>query len=133
MGMRAIAIFWVWWALLGGQALGQSWPKGFEASYGFELIRDHDSRIIVYRVDTLSDAYAKGIRPGVEVIGWNQVPLERKLKHMRVRKFRDHFPGLSDEQIRLALITRGKPGESAEVFLMTGTGNNRGIRITIRE
>jgi len=131
--MRGIGILLLIWVAIVAQPLkGQSWPKGYEASYGFELIRDHDSRIIVYRVDTLSDAYARGIRPGLEVIGWNQLPLERKLKQMRVKQFRDHFPGLSDEQIRFALITRGKPGDSAEVFIMTDTGNNRGVRIMLK-
>jgi hypothetical protein len=131
--MRALGIICVLLGLLAGRAaVGQSWPKGYEASYGFELIRDHDSRIIVYRVDTLSDAFARGIRPGLEVIGWNQLPLEKKLRHMRVKGYRDKFPGLSDEQIRLALITRGKPGDSAEVFVMTESGNNRGVRIKLQ-
>jgi len=113
------------WPLAGQQA----WPARYAASYGFEAVRDHDSKVIVLRVDSLSDAYRKGIRPGMEIIGWNTLPVERYLKEIKVRKAIKSFPGIKSEELRIMLLTRGRPGETAEVFFVTGTGNNWGIRI----
>ena len=102
---------------------------GRPSSYGFELIRDHDAKIIIFRIDSLSDAYGKGIRPGMELIGWNTLPIERKLAKMKVKKYRKSYPGYSDEQIRFHLLVQGKPSESAELFFMTEAGNNWGVKI----
>lgn len=112
--------------------LQQNWPKAFRASYGFEAIADHNGVIIVSLVDTTTQAYQLGVRPGMEVLGWNTLPIRRKLDTMNIKRFRKNFPGLTDQQVKLALLCRGRPGESAEVFFMTETGNNRGLRITAK-
>ncbi|MFH0760186.1 MAG: hypothetical protein V2A67_01630 [Bacteroidota bacterium] len=109
------------------------WPARYKASFGFEAVRDHDSKVIVFRIDSLSDAYLKGIRPGMEIIGWNTLPVERYLKKIKVGKTSKSFPGIGSEELRIMLLTRGRPGETAEVFFMTGTGNNWGIRIVTRD
>lgn len=110
----------------------QNWPKAYRASYGFEAIADHNGVIIVSSVDTTSQAYQLGVRPGMEILGWNTLPVKRKLSEMNVKKYRKNFPGLTEEQVRLALLCRGRPGDSAEVFFMTPTGNNRGLRISAK-
>lgn len=111
----------------------QAWPTRYAVSYGFEAIRDHDSKVIVLRVDSLSDAYRKGIRPGMEIIGWNTLPVERHLKNIKVRKTIKSFPGVTSDELRIMLLTRGRPGETAEVFLVTSTGNHWGIRIVMSD
>ena len=108
----------------------QAWPKRYSASYGFELMADHNGVIIVASVDTTYNAYKRGVRPGMELLGWNTQPLKKKLELMRVTKYRKNFPGMTDEKIKLTLLTRGKQGETAEVFFLTSTGNNRGIKLT---
>ncbi len=109
--------------------LTQAWPVQYTATYGFEAIADHNGLIIVGSVDSTRQAYKLGIRPGMEIIGWNTLPLKRKLDSMNVRKYRKNFPAQTDQKIKLILLTRGRPGETAEVFFMTPTGNNRGIRV----
>ena len=106
------------------------WPERYSASYGFTLMADHNGVIIVASVDTTSNTYKLGVRPGMELLGWNTLPLKRKLDEMKVRKYKNYFPGLSDEKIKLILICRGSRGETAEAFFMTATGNNRGIKLT---
>jgi len=115
---------------LEGQAV---WPERYAASVGFDAVRDHDSKIIVLRIDSLSEAYRKGIRPGMEIIGWNTLPIERYLNTIRTRKMERYFPGFKKDELRIHLLTRGQPGEAAQVFFMTGTGNNWGLRLTMRE
>ena len=117
------------WPLAGQQV----WPARYSASYGFEAVRDHDSKVIVLRVDSLSDAYRKGIRPGMEIIGWNTLPVERYLKKIKIRNTIKSFPGITTNELRIMFLTRGRPGETAEVFFMTSTGNNWGIRIVMSD
>lgn len=112
-------------------AIEQStWPESFSATFGFELIADHQGSIIVFSVDSTSRTYQLGVRPGMELLGWNTLPLQRKLESMKVRKYRKSFPGMTDQKLKLMLITRGRPGDKAEAFFLTETGNNRGIRLT---
>lgn len=111
----------------------EAWPVQYSASYGFEAFRDHDNKVIVLRIDSLSDAYRKGIRPGMQIIGWNTLPIERYLKNIKVRKSLKSFPGIQSEELRIMLLTRGRPGETAQVFFLTDTGNSWGIRIKIRD
>ena len=105
------------------------WPERYAGSYGFELMTDHNGLIIVSSADSTSRAYKLGVKPGMELLGWNTLPVKRKLESMNVRKYRKSFPVLSDQNIKLLLLTRGRPGETAEVFFMTNTGNNWGIRV----
>ena len=105
------------------------WPDRYSASFGFNIMADHNALIIVSSVDSTSQAWKLGVRPGMEILGWNTLPIRRKLESMKVRKYRYLFPAMTDQNIRLALLTRGSPGESAEVFFMTPTGNNWGIRV----
>ena len=115
-------------------ALSQSsWTARYAASYGFDAVRDHDRRIVVLRVDSLSDAYQKGVRPGMEIIGWNTLPVEQYLTKIDLKKIVKSFPGIKKEDLRILLLTRGRPGETAEVFFMTETGNNWGVRIVTRD
>ena len=93
---------------------------------------DHNGLVIVSSIDTTTLAYSKGIRPGMEIIGWNTLPVKKKLETIPVGKYRKLFPMHSDLQIQLMLLPRGKPDESAEVFFMTPSGNNWGIRLTTR-
>ncbi|MFO7616513.1 MAG: hypothetical protein R6V75_04610 [Bacteroidales bacterium] len=109
-----------------------SWPDRFAASFGMELERDPEGKILIIRVDSTGEAALKGVVPGNELLGWNTLPSHKALGKVRVRPYRRLFPGLTDDQIRLVLLTRGRQGESAEVFVMTATGNNRGIRLTAR-
>lgn len=114
------------------EALVQSptWPGRYEASFGIEIMADHNNSIIVAVTDTTSQAYKLGVRPGMEVIGWNTLPIRKKLESMKVRKYRKTFPLMTDEKIKLILLARGRPGETAEVFFLTPTGNNWGVRLT---
>ncbi len=91
---------------------------------------DHNGLIIVSSVDSTSQAYKLGVRPGMELLGWNTLPIRRKLESMKVRKYRKSFPVMTDQKIKLMLLPRGRPGETAEVFFMTPSGNNWGIRLT---
>ena len=106
------------------------WPKAYTATFGFEIMEDHTGGIIVSLVDSTTQAYQLGVRPGMELIGWNTLPVKKKLDSMKVRRYRKSFPMLTDERIKLLLLPRGRPGEKAEVFFMTPTGNNRGISLT---
>jgi len=106
------------------------WPERYSASYGFDLMIDHNALIIISSIDSTSQAYKLGIRPGMEILGWNKLPIRKKLESMKVNRFRKHFPLLKDQDIRLLLLTRGRPGEAAEIFFMTETGNNRGLKLT---
>jgi hypothetical protein len=94
---------------------------------------DHNGLIIVSSADSTSQAYKLGVRPGMELLGWNTIPVVRRLESMKVRKYRKSFPVMSDQNIKLMLLTRGRPGESAEVFFMTATGNNWGVRLKTDE
>lgn len=114
---------------LSGFSLITDWPERFPATYGFEAMADHNGVIIVGSVDSTRHAYKLGIRPGMEIIGWNTLPLKRKLESIKVRKYRKNFPAQTDQKIKLLLLTRGKPGETAEIFFVTSTGNNRGVRL----
>gem|GEM_PF-2079777 len=109
------------------------WPSHYSASYGFELMTDHNGTIIVSSVDSTTQAYKLGVRPGMELLGWNTLPVRRKLESMNIRKYRKIFPLETDLNIKLILLTRGRPNESAEVFFVTETGNNRGIRLTTQQ
>jgi len=109
-----------------------NWPERYSGSYGFELMIDHNGLIIVSSIDSTSQAYKLGVRPGMELLGWNTLPISRKLESMKVSKYRKLFPVMTDQNIKLMLLSRGRPGETAEVFFMTPTGNNRGIRLTAR-
>ena len=108
------------------------WPVKCAGSYGFDLMMDHIGLIIVSSADSTSQAYKLGVRPGMELLGWNTIPVKRKLESMKVKNYRKLFPVLSDQNIKLLLLTRGRPGETAEVFFMTTTGNNWGIRVTAK-
>jgi hypothetical protein len=106
-----------------------TWPEKYAYSYGFELLRDHDGRLIIWSVDSTSQAFRLGVRPNMDLIGWNTLPVDKALASIKVRKYRKLLPTHTDEQIRMTLLSRGHCGEQAEVFLMTETGNNRGIRV----
>jgi hypothetical protein len=106
-----------------------TWPKRYPASYGFTIMADHNGLIIVASVDSTTSTYKLGIRPGMEVLAWNAVPLKAKLESMKIDKYRKLFPLMSDQNIKLMLLTRGRAGESAEVYFMTESGNNRGVRV----
>jgi hypothetical protein len=93
---------------------------------------DHNGAIIVASADTTREAFRLGLRPGLEIIGWNTLPIKKKLDSMNVRRLRKQFPLMSDQNIRLIILTRGRDGEKAEVFYATETGNQRGIRLTAR-
>ena len=110
-----------------------NWPDRFTAWFGFEIMADHNGIIIISAADSTSEAYKLGVRPGMEVLGWNTLPIMRKLESMKVRKYRKYWPLLTDQQIKLLLLPRGRFGETAEVFFMTPTGNNWGIRIKTEE
>jgi hypothetical protein len=134
--MNRILLLAIWILALTGNGAcsdvsGQDrqWPKRYRASFGFELMADHNGTIIVSSIDSTSIAYRLGMRPGMEVMGWNTLPVKERMESMNVRRYRKYFPLMSDQKIRMMLITRGRPGETAEVFFLTGTGNNRGIRI----
>jgi hypothetical protein len=90
---------------------------------------DHNKIIIVSSVDTTTQAYKLGVRPGMELLAWNTLPVKRKLSSMKVNKYRKSYPLLTDDLIKLLLITRGRQGETAEAFFLTPSGNNRGIRL----
>lgn len=107
-----------------------NWPDRYAGSYGFEIMADHNGTIIVSSADTTHQAFKLGIRPGMALLGWNQLTVDRKIESIKVRKYRKIFPVMTDQNIKLMLLTRGRPGESAEVFFMTATGNNRGVRLT---
>jgi len=109
-----------------------AWPEKYSASFGFEIMADHNGVIIVASADSTCGAYLLGVRPGMEVLGWNTLPLKRKFESMNVKKYRKLFPLQSDLQIKMMLLTRGRPGESAQVFFMKPTGNNWGIRLTAK-
>ncbi len=110
-----------------------NWPRQISVTYGFELMADHNGVIIVAAIDSTLGAYKLGMRPGMEILAWNTLPIKRKLDAMKVRKYKKLFPLLTDEKIKLMILTRGRPGESAEVYFMTATGNNRGIRVTAEQ
>lgn len=113
-------------------AMQQSnWPERYAGSYGFELMIDHNGLIIVSSADSTSQAYKLGVRPGMEILGWNTLPIRRKLETMKVRKYRKLFSVMADQNLRLMLLTRGRPGETAEVFFMTPSGNNWGVRLKV--
>lgn len=99
----------------------------YSVSYGFEVMADHNGKIIVSSADSTRQAYRLGVRPGMEILGWNTLPVLRKLESMKIRKYRKLYPGMTDMDIKLFLLTRGRPGEQAQVFFMTPTGNNWGI------
>ena len=105
------------------------WPARYAASFGFEVMMDHNGLIIVSSIDSTCQAYQAGVRPGMEVLGWNTLPVKKKLESMKVRRYKKSFPAMSESGIKLLLLPRGRPGESAQVFFMTPTQNNRGIRI----
>lgn len=145
--MKSLLRFWFlfgFWGLFGlchlcfgiceqDEAMQQrDWPERYSATYGFELMIDHNGLIIVSSADSTSQAYKLGVRPGMEILGWNTLPIRRKLESMKVRKYRKLFPVITDQNIRLMLLTRGRPGETAEVFFMTPTGNNWGVRLSAR-
>jgi hypothetical protein len=111
----------------------QLWPARYSATFGFELMADHNGVIIVSSVDTTLQAYKLGVRPGMELLAWNTLPLARKMESMKIRKYRKEYPVMTDLKIKLMLLTRGRPGETAEVFFLTSTGNYRGIRLTATE
>jgi hypothetical protein len=106
------------------------WPVRYAASFGFEVMADHNGLIIVASADSTRQAYKLGLRPGMQVLGWNTLPVKKKLDSMKIGRYRKSFPLMNDQNIRLMLLTRGRPGERAEVFFMTPTGNNRGISLT---
>jgi hypothetical protein len=115
----------------GNMAIAQQrWPARYSGSFGFEIMEDHNGMIIVSSADSTSRAYRQGVRPGMEILGWNTLPVRRKLNTMQVGRYRKSYPLLTDQNIRLMLLPRGRPGEKAEVFFMTPSGNNWGIRLT---
>jgi predicted metalloprotease with PDZ domain len=129
--MRLVFIFILMGFLVPRQDSMQKpvWPERYSASYGFDLMTDHNELIIISSIDSTCRAYRMGIRPGMEVIGWNTLPIQEKLQSMKVRKYRKIFPVMTDQNIRLVLLARGRPGETAEVFLLTETDNNKGIKV----
>jgi len=114
------------------QTAGIKWPERFSGSIGFEVDKNKDSGIIVAVVDSTSEAFRKGIRPGLEIIGWNRLPVNVALGKIKPKRYRKYFGEIPDEKNRLLLLTRGRPGETAEVFILTNTGNNRGIKLIFR-
>jgi len=141
MVMRLLLGFWVLFVFCGlGFGICEQnpviqqpgWPDRYSATFGFEIMADHNGLIIVSSVDSTSQAYKLGVRPGMELLGWNTLPVRRKLESLKVRKYRKSFPVMTDQYIKLMLLSRGRPGETAEVFFMTPTGNNWGIRLTAR-
>jgi hypothetical protein len=108
------------------------WPDRYAASFGLGLQRDPEGKILIIKVDSTGEATQKGVVPGNELLGWNQLPAGRALGKIRVKPYRKLFPEWDDDRIRLVLLTRGRPGETAEVFVMTATGNNRGIKLTAK-
>jgi len=133
MQIRVLIVIYFLGFVIGPAASQSGWTARYVASYGFDAVRDHDGRIVVLRVDSLSDAYQKGVRPGMEIIGWNTQPILKYLKNIDLRKTIKSFPGVRKEDLRILLLTRGRPGETAEVFFMTETGNNWGVRIVTRD
>ncbi len=111
---------------------GQKWPERYAGSFGFELMADHNGNIIVASIDTTSQAYRLEIRPGMEVVGWNRIHIKKRIKLIHTGRYRKAYPLMTEEQVRLMLLTRGRPGEKAEVFFITPTGNARGVGLTAR-
>ncbi|MDD2571083.1 MAG: hypothetical protein PHN30_03510 [Bacteroidales bacterium] len=109
------------------------WPERYSSTYGIHLERDAEGKILITAVDSTTVAAERGIVPGYELLAWNQLPTDQALKKIRVRRYRKLFPDHTDDQIRLILLTRGHPGDSAEVFVLTETENNRGIRLSIKQ
>lgn len=43
---------------------------------GFEVSRDESDQCIIIKVDSMSDAWSRGLRPGNKILGWNGTPVQ---------------------------------------------------------
>ena len=96
---------------------------------GFEVSRDESDQCIIIKVDSMSDAWSRGLRPGNKILGWNGTPVQEVLQNKCL--IWGYHP--ADKEFRHILqdyyLTRGPVGSSVELFYETETGNNRGLRL----
>jgi len=96
---------------------------------GFDLSRIPDGSCRVINIDSSSVAFAKGLRLGDKLIGWDGGPIHQQIKDKAVR-WGTHPSNLALMEIMQDhFITRGAENSTIELFYETSTGNNRGIRI----
>ena len=96
---------------------------------GFDIAFVPTGEYFVSKIDSTSEAWSKGLRPGYKIIGWNQKLIAEAVESFPLRW--GFHPGTDEYRKLLAchFITRGMPGSSAEVFFENDQENNKGIKL----
>jgi len=102
----------------------------FTSGYlGFDIARRPDGAFFVSKIDSQGQAWEKGIRPGHNIIGWNQKLISDAISEYPLmwgyNPATEEFRGL----LSCHFITRGTPGSSVEVFYVNSRENSKGVRL----
>lgn len=99
---------------------------------GFDISRILDGSCRVIKIDSSSQAFEKGLRPGDRILAWNGSPikeiLNNKQLHWGIKPANLEFK----EVLQDHFLMRGPAGSEIELFFESSSGNNKGIRITFK-
>ena len=97
---------------------------------GFDLAHHPPDQYFVSRIDSQSDAWAKGIRAGDMIVGWNRMHIKEAVSSFPLRW--GYHPAHNEKRLLLSChyMSRGKRGSSVEIFFVNEQGNNKGVRIS---
>jgi|GEM_PF-4684132 len=98
-------------------------------SYGLIVEQDKDSLYRLVSVDSASDAWDKGLRPGMELMAWEKLPAKKAIRQVQIQ-ITDQPVNPELEAILQRHCINQAPGETtAQIYVGTSTGNTRGVRI----
>ncbi len=97
---------------------------------GFDIANTPQGNYFISRIDSSSKAWEVGMRPGYQIIGWNQKLISDIIESFPLRW--GFHPATDEIRHLLAChyLSRGKEGSSAEVFYVNSKENNKGVRLT---
>jgi C-terminal processing protease CtpA/Prc len=100
---------------------------------GFELGYTDQDIFFIASIDSQSIAWERGLRPGFEIIGWNQKQIFEAVKSFPLMW---GFHPATDEFRKLLschYLCRGETGSTVEVFYINDQENSKGIRLELQE
>ena len=104
--------------------------KYIGGGFGFSVTRLSDGMLIANWIDENSEAYAKGMRAGAEIIEWNDRPVEDSLNKVKAVFGPNQATTEDTENQRTRYLTRAPLGTTAVIYFSNIGGKREKISVT---
>ncbi len=100
---------------------------------GFDIAYTPLGDYFISRIDSSSRAWDIGMRPGHQILAWNQKLISEIIDSFPLRwGFHPTNPDMR-QLLACHFLSRGKAGSSVEVFYVNSKENNKGVRLTFEK